>query len=232
MRNIILKHGVCLILLTLTTGLQASFDGIYKTKLQNLDNIAALDVMKYYNSKEKALLAGAIDDMLTWIRPIREERYNKVLSHELISSSQVSLLQSKYQEITSKDMLLDQYLAESPAFAFGTGYTKSQWSRIHRTAHDLFEMERSMLRQIAHILNELQKKEASIAAEKKKAEEEQKKKEEAEKAEEATRAEMAAEAQRQKEQEVNIYKFITFGLLAAIGIWMFFYFGRGAADEK
>jgi len=199
-----------------------SFDDMYESKISHLDQVAALDVMQYYNKHEKDLLVQAIDDGRKWLEPKISSKMQKVQANDLITEAQTQSIASKYDEYKDLKTKLEDYIAQSPAFGFGTGYTKSQWSRIHRAAKSLLEYERDFYLYLHGLQKDMDTKASEIAAAKKKKEKEEsesKKREDAAIDEDITPKE---DQNKVKNRETDIYKYSTFGLLFGIGMWLFF----------
>lgn len=221
-----------IILCTLWTSLlhAQSFDEMYESKIRHLDQVSSLDALKYYNKSEKDLLIQAIDDGRQWLEPKISSKMQKVQANALITEAQTQSIAIKYDEYKDLKTKLEDYIAESPAFAFGTGYTKSQWSRIHRAAKSLLEHERGFYLDLHILQKSLDDKATEIAAAKKKKEKEEaesKKREEATIDEDITPKEDINIA---KDRETEIYKYSTFGLLFGICMWLFFRY-KDSKDE-
>lgn len=191
-----------------------SFDDMFSSKIEHLQQISSLEVIQYYNTAEKNLLVQAIDDGRNWLEPKISEKMQKVQVHSLISENQILNLSMKHEEYVDLKNQLEEYIAESPAFAFGTGYTKSQWSRISRSAKKLLENEKALYLHLYNIQKTLDKKAAEIAAAKRKINETN-----SEKSEHASIDNSLINST--KDRETDIYKYSTFGLLFGIGLWMF-----------
>lgn len=199
-----------------------SFDDMYNSKIKHLDQVSSLDALKYYNKNEKDLLIQAIDDGRQWLEPKIKAKMEKVQANALITEAQTQSIAIKYDEYKDLKTKLEDYIAESPAFAFGTGYTKSQWSRMHRAAKSLLEYERGFYLYLNGLQKDMDTKASEIAAAKSKKEKEEvesKKREDATRDEDITPKEDINIA---KDRETEIYKYSTFGLLFGIGMWLFF----------
>lgn len=199
-----------------------SFDDMYDSKIRHLDQVSSLDVIQYYNKSEKDLLIQAIDDGRQWLELKISSKMQKVQANALITEAQTQSIAIKYDEYKDLKTKLEDYIAQSPAFAFGTGYTKSQWSRMHRAAKSLLEYEREFYLDLHKLQKSLDDKAVEIAAAKKKKEKEEvesKKREDAAIHEDITPKEDINVA---KDRETEIYKYATFGLLFGIGMWLFF----------
>jgi hypothetical protein len=197
-----------------------SFTELYDDKIAHLDQVASLEVFKYYNAEEKRLLVQAIDEGRTWLDSKIDKKITVVLEHSLLTENQASNLRMENNEYNVLKNQLEQYLAESPAFALGTGYTKSQWNRMHRAAKLQLAKGRELYLYLHSLHKTLNEKAAEIAAAKRKNEKADAENNEHAKIDRGTQ--ILPDGDDSRANETELYKYSTFGLLFGIGMWLFF----------
>ncbi len=199
-----------------------NFNEMYESKITNLDRVAALDVMQYYNKKERDLLVNAIDDTRLWLEPIIADKIGSVLRNDLLTDSQTESVTTKNNEYMALKKTLEEHISQKPAYVLGTGYTKSQWDNIHRAAKNLIKNEKEFNSYLNRLQGDLDRKAAEIVEAKRNKEKEEVEKNNSPKEDDVSM--VKEERNIAKDRETEIYKYSTFGLLIVIGIWLFFRF--------
>ncbi len=196
-----------------------SIEEMYATKINHIDQVASLNVITFYNRNEKNLLVNAIDECRTWLEPKISNKMKKVQENNLLSENQGETIRIMYGEYKEKKDELEKNIEESPAFGLGTGFTRTQWSKIHRSAKSLLETEHEFLL----YLNELQTK---LDAKAKEIELEKKRKDKADNEPVISKNKINTNNDENPTgiKEPDIYKYTTFTLLLFIGLWLYFRF--------